>query len=102
MTNDELMKNLRKLYLADKIKKLAWLLGIFLFFSILISIYQENRIYKYKAEGLHKSVTIDSLDCELQNSLNINTRYEITLEYLKEIDSNSAKKFEDFLHKNTE
>jgi hypothetical protein len=102
MTNDELMKVLRKLYFANIIKRLAWLLGIFLLFSILINIYQGKNIYKYKAEGLHKSVIIDSLDCELQNSLNINTRYEITLDYLKEIDSNSAKKFENFLNKNTE
>lgn len=102
MTNHELMKVLRKLYFADRIKKLAWLLGIFLLFSLLINVFQEKRIYDYKAEGLHKSVIIDSLDCELQNSLNINTRYDITLEYLKEIDSNSAKKFENFFDKNTE
>ena len=76
------------------------LLAIFLF--LLLGFYQQKRIYQYKAEGLRKSVIIDSLDCELQNSLNINTRYEITLDYLKEIDSNSAKKFEDFLNKNTE
>jgi hypothetical protein len=82
----------------DRFIKLLMILLIF----ISISLFQEYRVYKFKEEGLLKSVIIDSLDSELQNSLNINTRYEITLEYLKEIDSSAAKSFEHFLNNYTE
>lgn len=44
----------------------------------------------------------DSLRSELFNAQNMNGRYELSLDHLKEINPEAAKQFEDFLYKETE
>jgi hypothetical protein len=44
----------------------------------------------------------DSLRLELFNSQNINGRYELSLEYLKEVNPKAAKQFENYLSNETE
>jgi hypothetical protein len=43
---------------------------------------------------IQKAQVVDSLETELTNSQNLNSRYELALEYLYESDSNLAKEFE--------
>ena len=44
----------------------------------------------------------DSLQTELFNAQNMNGRYELSLDHLKEVNPEAAKQFEDFLYKETE
>ena len=44
----------------------------------------------------------DSLQTELFNAQNMNGRYELSLDHLKEINPVAAKQFEDFLYNETE
>jgi hypothetical protein len=86
----------------NELRNLAFVLSVILFFFISMCIGEQVQINELKEQDLRNRVIIDSINCELENSNNIITRYEITLEYLNDIDSNAVKIFENHFKNNTE
>ena len=102
MDNKELMRIMKILNTASKVRNIAFALGVILFLILGLSISQQVQINELKEQDLRNRVMIDSINCELEISNNMNTRYEITLEHLKDVDSNAVKVFEQYLKNNTE
>lgn len=102
MSNDELMRIMKKLNTATKVRNLAFVLGVLLFLVLGVSVSQQVQINELKEQDLRNRVIIDSINCELETSNNIKTRYEISLDYLNNVDSNAVKIFEQYLENNTE
>ena len=78
---------------------------------LLICYAQQKELAKLRSErkievlgggDIAKAQIIDSLQTELFNAKNMNGRYELSLEHLKEVNIEAAKEFEDFLYKETE
>lgn len=70
---------------------------------ILFTMYTQNeKITQLKTLVVKQEKQIDSLRTNLFEVQTINGRYELTLEYLKEVNPNAAKQFEGYLSSETE
>jgi hypothetical protein len=71
--------------------------------ALLYTIYGQNKeLEKLRVSDKEYKAKIDSLDIELFNSKNELGRYEITLEYFREVNPKEAKRFEKYLIIETE
>jgi len=71
--------------------------------ALLYTIYGQNEeLTKLRASDKTYKATIDSLDVELFNSKNELGRYEMTLEYFREVNPKEAGRFEKYLMLETE
>lgn len=66
--------------------------------ALLYTIYGQNKeLGTLRTNDKLQKSTIDSLELEVFHAKNDVGRYEITLEYLREVNPNEAKRFEHFL-----
>lgn len=81
---------------------------------LIINYFQTQELNKLRSENkpqiievlengdIAKGQLIDSLQSELFNANNMVGRYELTLDYLKEVNPKAAKDFENYFYKETE
>ena len=75
---------------------------------LLLTAQQRSQIKELKSKqfiqggDIQKVNIVDSLNSELFNLQSINTRYELALEQLYEVNPSAAKEFDDYLNHETE
>lgn len=89
----KILQNIR-FYLVITLLCLGWLWVIY--------VNQKQTVTEQQATIENLNNQVDSLNTELFNESNQCGRYELGLEYLKEIDSNSHKKVEYYISHETE
>lgn len=70
--------------------------------SLYLNFTQSEKIKQLEDKKLYYKNTTDSLTTEIFNKETIVERYEMALEYYKELDSANANKFDKILHTETE
>ena len=71
--------------------------------ALLYTIYTQNdKISELKTKVVTLQNVADSLHDESFNASTVNGRYELTLEYLKEVNPKAAKQFENYMSHETE
>ena len=71
--------------------------------ALLYTIYGQNEeLTKLRASDITYKTKVDSLELELFNSKNELGRYEITLDYFREVNPKEANRFEKYLIIETE
>ena len=75
-------------------------------FSVALFLYtmytQNAKITELKTTVVKQENVIDSLHTEAFDAKSTNGRYELTLEYLKEVNPKAAKQFENYMSSETE
>jgi hypothetical protein len=75
-------------------------------FSVALFLYtmytQNVKITELKTTVVKQENVIDSLHTEAFDAKSTNGRYELTLEYLKEVNPKAAKQFENYMSSETE
>jgi len=75
-------------------------------FSVALFLYtmytQNEKITELKTTVVKQEKIIDSLHTETFDATSANGRFELTLEYLKEVNPKAGKQFEDYLSSETE
>lgn len=83
--------------------KKDYLVYVFAFFAITLGVLILTQDVKKAPEAIPDcQLTVDSLRDELFIQKSYLGRYELTLEYLREVDPEAAKKFNEFLEHETE
>lgn len=99
--------------MIELIRKHYGKLGMsFALVMLVINFYQHKELNKLRTEinkpqvvvggDIQKAEVIDSLQSELFNAQNINGRYELSLDHLKEVNPKAANEFETFMNTQTE
>lgn len=70
--------------------------------SLYLNFTQSEKIKQLEDKKLYYKNTTDSLTTEIFNKETIVGRYQMALEYYKELDSANANKFDKILHTETE
>lgn len=79
------------------------ILGLASVALLLVTIYEQNQaVNRLKDNTVILKEQIDSLNTEVFNLQDINGRYELTVDYLKEVNPKAGKQFEDYLNNETE
>ena len=83
--------------------KKDYLVYVFAFFAITLGVLILTQDVKKAPEAIPDcQLTVDSLRDELFIQKSYLGRYELTLEYLREVDPEAAKKFSEYLEHETE
>ena len=98
--------------MIEFIKKYYGKIGMgFALVMLVINYYQQRELTQLRAGqkievvvggDIQKANTIDSLNDEIFILHTINGRYELSLEYLKEVNPKAAKQFDDYMSHETE
>jgi cell division protein FtsB len=79
------------------------ILGLASVALLLVTIYEQNQaVNRLKDNTVILKEQIDSLNTEVFNLQDINGRYELSVDYLKEVNPKAGKQFEDYLNNETE